>query len=788
MFKSTTVAVESFNKSCLIDEEKTQNIAEQDTESEITWPYRGKAKKQTVRRKIAFSFSFPKRASLKLESSAAVFCESAEEKKLIKYDTEIRTQESSTKSSLNDAMPASDLCAFLVYSENRAVSPTRHLSTVPGSSAPGLNSEECGKAENKADSSQEESAMSDAPQTTSGDANSFQSQEKDGACLRRPSQPFLSVMGRDAKTIFQWPSEMVCTTKTEPSIPFSCNPLHFDFRGSQFRKSPSNSKNDQELSFISEKSPRTSSLSCEVSSEETTCRIERNIRQCHLHSSRAHSKPRRGKSRAQSSKTAEDKLQGRNRRHCRSQHKKRHKRRRRWEEEGHDETQQSANMKKWTKLRKRGGFKSQFRGCAAQQEQPLEKSKQSAQNQAEKNGAVPAAGGSDGAQRGLDDSGGMVDVSLGQTTITQNDSHRLSRTPSDRQTSAPDHSSPTIPKKRQSEAQSSEEEVWSDPAECGMSAEIGREKEALCLNHGQKRQKMDQSPGSHLSAEHPLLVISGSKGTADVDSAWKIVGLKAPGPRDPKGESAAAEASHNKNPTSSSEINSETLPKRELQGKDIQHPPVQTDPAPEQEPGNKCTQCAAPSQVKEREKVSHDKSCQHTPPLPGLQHLDEAKNSCTIPSAFNPMLCFTSRLSGVERHGLLHGHTHKQVLHQKGFSAKLRSTLPMSSPLLHPVHLPSAIPSSSITILQHHSTFLPTQHSLFTQVLPVTRLSLAPEITPFIPSSQVSMVAPPTIQTTAVTFHTLPGPQVFRPLLHPPAHFPPLLPPHTTVIPLQPLF
>ncbi|CDQ95340.1 unnamed protein product [Oncorhynchus mykiss] len=50
------------------------------TQKTLYWPYTGKAKKQTYNRhKIAFSFSFPKKASMKLKSSAAVFCDNTEE-------------------------------------------------------------------------------------------------------------------------------------------------------------------------------------------------------------------------------------------------------------------------------------------------------------------------------------------------------------------------------------------------------------------------------------------------------------------------------------------------------------------------------------------------------------------------------------------------------------------------------------------------------------------------------------------------------------------------------------
>ncbi|KAK6315474.1 hypothetical protein J4Q44_G00150030 [Coregonus suidteri] len=99
-FKSTTVAVEgSFRDSCTdgpseetnnssVLETGTQNhtsastglATNSRTQQTLYWPYTGKAKKQTYNKhKIAFSFSFPKKASVKLKSSASVFCENTEE-------------------------------------------------------------------------------------------------------------------------------------------------------------------------------------------------------------------------------------------------------------------------------------------------------------------------------------------------------------------------------------------------------------------------------------------------------------------------------------------------------------------------------------------------------------------------------------------------------------------------------------------------------------------------------------------------------------------------------------
>ncbi|XP_036396555.1 zinc finger protein 804A-like [Megalops cyprinoides] len=92
MFKSTTVAVEgSFQEACCGGGTGVPlSAAAPDTgvQSDVLsarLPGNGKlapsssTRKQVYGQKIAFSFSFPKKASVKLESSAAVFCENAEE-------------------------------------------------------------------------------------------------------------------------------------------------------------------------------------------------------------------------------------------------------------------------------------------------------------------------------------------------------------------------------------------------------------------------------------------------------------------------------------------------------------------------------------------------------------------------------------------------------------------------------------------------------------------------------------------------------------------------------------
>ncbi|XP_068103065.1 zinc finger protein 804A isoform X2 [Hyperolius riggenbachi] len=47
---------------------------------------------------------------------------------------------------------------------------------------------------------------------------------------KRPSEDFIPVQSKDGSKILQWPSEMIRYTSTQPSISYSCNPLHFDFR------------------------------------------------------------------------------------------------------------------------------------------------------------------------------------------------------------------------------------------------------------------------------------------------------------------------------------------------------------------------------------------------------------------------------------------------------------------------------------------------------------------------------------------------------------------------------
>ncbi|XP_040297437.1 zinc finger protein 804A [Bufo bufo] len=50
---------------------------------------------------------------------------------------------------------------------------------------------------------------------------------------KRLNNAFHPVQNRDGSKVLQWPSEMIRYTRTQPSLSYSCNPLHFDFRSSK---------------------------------------------------------------------------------------------------------------------------------------------------------------------------------------------------------------------------------------------------------------------------------------------------------------------------------------------------------------------------------------------------------------------------------------------------------------------------------------------------------------------------------------------------------------------------
>lgn len=1001
MFKSTTVAVEgTFRESCCDDtQEEKQSFAAQDSGGQIhstgcglaskqsPWPYNGRAKKQTFRRKIAFSFSFPKKASVKLESSAAVFCESTEEglmershrQRLRTPPVELDLPSSPTEEKVlnceeaiyhtgtqqgqpfqkcgsqgssdisvgteNPSSADSDLCALLVYSEDVPSPSVSLLSTSPfhlTSSDIVLDSEDSveslksGIAESKPQTSQEgtveessiteeeHSIISDPPEknildvSAKNDSPQTQVQKEDTttktSCpFTKPSQPFFSVLSRDGNTIFQWPSEMVTFTRTEPSLSFSCNPLHFDFKRSRIRRSVDTQetpepKTDEELSVCS----GFKSCHSDKHIEESTASPrnspsqgpESKVRKCHQYLSdtescvrlKTYDRCRHSKDCIHTSKRAEEKLRVRDRRHYRS-HAKRKRRRRKKRRERHRETE--SNVVKCKKFHRQPerveGLDSQFRGTTSQQVQPLEKSKQSAQNQTEDSSTAPevdegvggerqeapaAENGSAGCiipsdefcvdgEKVLGNSrkkpdnptageltiigqcSSSIDLSQSQSSSADQVCHKELCQPTETDQTEPCKGQSLKRPYRHTDSQSDEDE--SMPADlcdqCLLEENTSAGTKLTCCEHGIRRKRQrrsraeDQTPCLENECpstlkEHDKAAESQStislvlKGTCDSSNGSDPISCSID-----DGESSEVDSQtftsincalghtvvHRDEwqPSSSSQINAScTKGSLALLETDLKHSKEPTKETSNiqsskskavQTPVKNCNKYSVAAQacllnvreiaLQRTEKATHDKSCQHSLQTPqqrfhlGVQTEEMLSRECfhTTSNLFQHSPSFQPPSDGMERHCLLQIQSHGQVLHQQVFPTKLKSVLPrphlpMSSAVLHPVHLSSSMPSGSITIrhtiLQHHAPFLPPQPPLFPQVVPVSRFPLGPEICPpnappFVTSPQVQVMAPPpTIHPMTVTFHTLPRP----------AMFPSMLPPHPTVIPLQPLF
>ncbi|XP_015214342.2 zinc finger protein 804A [Lepisosteus oculatus] len=203
---------------------------------------------------------------------------------------------------------------------------------------------------------------------------------------------------------------------------------------------------------------------------------------------------------------------------------------------------------------------------------------------------------------------------------------------------------------------------------------------------------------------------------------------------------------------------------------------------------------------------SHHQKCHQTFQCQDAKINYESVRSAQMTGSF-PGSCQSLLLSSedMEKHKTLHVQAHRQVFHAQRFPAMLKPILaapplPVSPPVLHPVHLPQPMSSASITIqhtiFQHHTaamaaatcSFLQPQPQIVQQVFPLPRpplphLSLGAEMCPgshhpFIPASQLPVVAPAALHPTSLTIHALPRSAVFSPML----------PSHPAVIPLQSLF
>ncbi|KAK1789109.1 hypothetical protein P4O66_015058 [Electrophorus voltai] len=972
MFKSTTVAVESsYRESCHTDpQEEVLGAIREETQTPVgsrqnPWLHGGKAKKQTLRRKIAFSFSFPKKASVKLESSAAVFSESteegssdgaerirtpllelepnAEDKRLdgdeacpcagaqSPHPSETWSQDSpETSTGRAELLHASpDLCAVLVYSEDTSVSPRSPQghrivlnleNAVETTREPTVETAlETSTSEQMVTISQKgaeerDLCMKDLKNSDVSSGNgSFGGTGKEDSSragapspFAKPLQPFVSVLGRDSKTVFQWPSEMVSYTSTEPRLCFSCNPLHFDFRGSQIRRSP-----HTQGSKTGEEPPKPSTLEappCTLEATPSHGAEEAGKRWSHSHADMESGARTRGHSRAQTRprRRAEARVRTTDHRHYRSRHKKRHKRCRRRQRGGDSSPAEQSRTQTWRSFHRRGqsreGLDSQFRGTTSQQEQLLEKSKQSPGNQAGNKDASPAAGGGVASCR-RDVSGTANDSyqpdcdqvlrnsgetaqhpAAGETARTghvppHTTTHTLTPTPLHTLThsceAAPsdpdiqghvalsaqrDRDTPRkgrAQKRTHGDSQSSEGEQRSADTQCvcdcseeelcggadGSTAVRGHEDvEYSYSTHGRKKTKLalvlnQTSPLTNEHTEDESIVLdvedraTGETGDRQIDETKEHCHLLK-GERGVYGGQEQISLSTDDRVRGAAEgqtprVSAPAGPDNSCCRAEPDPPHPTSPPQPAgvlthvtlrerrpapasveacQKRGVSVQVCAACAPVRP-EKGRSDKPHHPAPQTAAFRRRSLPEGDALRLEGSYPGRCYATphlqvHAASLERHRLLRPRAcpraRPHALHQQVFATKLKPmlpqlALPVSAPVLRPVHLPSAMTPAPITIrhtvLQHHhAAYLPPQPPLFPQVVPVPRLSLGPDIhppaaRPFVTPPQVSVVSAP----PAVTFHALPRPAMFAPILHRPA-FAPVLPPHPAVLPLPSLF
>ncbi|XP_069840961.1 zinc finger protein 804A [Dendropsophus ebraccatus] len=245
--------------------------------------------------KISFSFSFPKKTPVKLEASAAVFYEFNEDmssghrkrsrflpgsfsvQSSLPIDTVPRLKDEGGESisspekplSAQDTDPKqllgkeltgflnSDVCHFKVPLEfevqaqhvnSDTLNPSKHshYQTDHDKLAIGCLKLEMPCPETK-DDQDNQPVLENGELRTSNKIDesvmervSNASVRKDGKIMQTNEEPnkrlndaFHPVQSRDGSKVLQWPSEMIKYTCTQPSLSYSCNPLHFDFRSSK---------------------------------------------------------------------------------------------------------------------------------------------------------------------------------------------------------------------------------------------------------------------------------------------------------------------------------------------------------------------------------------------------------------------------------------------------------------------------------------------------------------------------------------------------------------------------
>ncbi|XP_048835603.1 zinc finger protein 804A isoform X2 [Brienomyrus brachyistius] len=1001
MFKSTTVAVESsFRDDCCrgsvggVLPATLEPGAQSDASKQAQWPSPNKGRKQAYGQKIAFSFSFPKKASIRLESSAAVFCEAADEgstrrscrQKLRRAPVELlstglletektvsdedvareagakrgedqssteQRQGSSDPARKNDSpLPGLDLCVLLgnplktgspCHVSQQSMAPLLNGGDAfPGDPVESLKSDTADNKLEHAEGAEQvlemdrsvpldglPSLVKDTAASPEVDSHSHEKEvvsfgEKTPTPLPKPSQPFCSVLSRDGSTVLPWPSEMLTFTRTEPSLSYSCNPLHFDFKASSGRSQVSkiqevagpqiNKESGADVTSAGPERPlhldkhnkeASASLGDSSGQESSDGSFTQDLTDpagrkedhvCGRHAravdgqkrphkykcNRRHSRERRhGKRRV-------DKPRGRDRCGRRSHKRRRRRKRNTQRERGRSRSivERPENVLKgsgsWDEC------ESQLGSSVSEQAEQLEDAEkddgarkdamETKSQEAEDHSNCGASvhtqsndlhikpevelGNKDEDLRVLlEECGSLVQpCSCACGALNMGRSHlgsaregwvRLGRC-------APKFHQGCLLKRRRSESES-EEDRHSGKRQPGSHStssvggasenedEEGQEMAHSVVSRCSKRQRRC-SPNavsnvemsgpdrciSSMCLEDPLIYIDPESAGLE-NSIPEIVTDVSKSPLTPEdilirhvNDERPLDNSGNQDSAERDSgdlvlecVNWLASPATNLNAQCSRDTILMVDPAVEmnaeseikdtgaesavpipaaegsdrpaaevhlfQQTGEEPPRKEPQSHVKVGKPFQHSLQCPHErgPQGPWCQEGKLTREGLTSlqasPQGFQ-------HLSDTEKHPILHLPVHRHTFPGKLKPVLSRPPVPVSQPVLHPVHLAPPMSSASITIrhtiLQHHAAFLPPQTPLFSQVFPLARLPLGPEICPtpgpsaFMPQPQLSVMAPASIHPMAMTFHALPRP----------AMFPPVLPPHPAVIPLQPLF
>ncbi|KAK6325082.1 hypothetical protein J4Q44_G00044240 [Coregonus suidteri] len=916
MFRSTTVAVEggyggargdrASSRAQTSTQEHTMcpNIT-LDTVTDNTSTIQAQQTPNSVARKcgqkISFSFSFPKKASVKLESSAAVFCQAGEEgssrqacrqrlsvlpmqpnsprppagldspspsdsEKALHNKGEIHIAGSqgqgltNAPSGSDSLMSPADLCAILVYSEDVALPCTAQSSVFLSHSNTledcGLDMVQGSLKSNLAEQRQETEVeqgqgtetdeimltdnvshkgghplsncadhLNEAIYTQPPDKDLSVSEDEE-LTVARPCKPFCSILSRDGRTVLQWPSEMLTFTRTNPSISYSCNPLHFDFRAPTkstgcrvverdveksaelaekscsdeatletrelYRSSPS-----PERSLVQECCERPKGQGC----EEPSNTLIRKDEQCCNYSAQLATTSLTHTAMAVDTRRCCSRSQRRRRRRG-------HRRMTHWGGDRYDgATERLGNCLTLPNHYER--LDDQMRDNSAKQFQPDEHKQSPSIEGNERritanrdtagvvrqavaecvNGPTASLAHSDEALQGPGQIVQIYEGNMRQLSKHVNATEYTSLNCGSLQTNLVIRSADQMNKRDPTLLKHQplpESVLLQEGGRCRKRTIDDQTVGSTCVNPlhkpNKRRRRRRRACGAHQSSVADVSSGVRYEQSRGADGLCPCTGSDSPGPEDRLNPDALEKSIDSVNGRSNciGQINRSDL-KRDIfdsgaKGSDviIAHKSVMS-----------------PDQPSFHSKS--DGSCKVFLPI-GNEEMSETFNASYTEleeESFNSKDCYRSTLDSLEKHCLQHLQAHRKAMHHQAFPDKLKPVLasphiPVSSHIvLHPVQLPLPL-STSITIhqtfLQHHTDFLQPQPQLMSPIFPFTHLPLGaedcpPSHPPFIYPAPISVMARPSLHPMTMSFHPLPR-----------TIFPHMFPPHNTVIPLQPMF